>query len=266
MKMIWVKVFMFDIKVVVVDFTMDFLHKGNQFIMQVLVRSGYPKEVLLWLNCVQVARQHLFMLDILTASGNKVNPEILSQCPNKEAWSDMRWPTKQLLDSDFQLWRIAIVSICPSRRGTGKVEQFIAPTHRIWRWTWNIKKSTLPHLKKDGKTEDIFISGCKPNRFHYSHCQPRSHHHMIFLVEPTSGGGHSHLTSTEPLAKPMQHLTCFLDVLQSWGNTCLWKHLTVMGGVSCQSKSVTKYTLVAITDGSYIRELFPHLCSAAFIL
>jgi hypothetical protein len=47
MKMIWVKVFMFDIKVVVVDFTMDFLHKGNQFIMQVLVRSGYPKEVLL---------------------------------------------------------------------------------------------------------------------------------------------------------------------------------------------------------------------------
>ncbi len=172
------------------------------------------------------------MLDILTVSGNKINPEILSKCPNKEAWSDMRWPNKQLLDSDFQLWRNAMISICPSRIGTGYVRHFIAPTHRIWCWTWNINESTLLHLKKEGKTKDVFISGHKPNRFHYSHSQPCNHHHMICSKEPTLGGGHWCLTPTEPLAEPMQPPACFLDMLQSWGNTWLWEHLAVTGGMS----------------------------------
>jgi hypothetical protein len=143
------------------------------------------------------------MLDILTASCNKINPEILSQHPNKEAWSDMRWPNEQPLDSDFQHWRNAMISICPSRRGKDNIRQFIAPTHRIWRWMWNVNKSTLHHLKRNGKTKDIFILGCKPHRFHYSNSQPHSHHHMICVVEPMLGGGHWHLTSAEPLAKPM---------------------------------------------------------------
>jgi hypothetical protein len=47
--------------------------------------------MLIRLNRVRVALQLLFMSDILTASGNKINPEILSQCPNEEAWSNMTW-------------------------------------------------------------------------------------------------------------------------------------------------------------------------------
>jgi len=37
-------------------------------------------------------------------------------------------------------------------------------------------------------------------------------------------------------------------------------------GATWISKSITNSTLVAVTDGSYIRELFPNLCSAAFVL
>jgi hypothetical protein len=47
MKMFWEKVFMFDMEVVVADFLAEILCKGNQFIMQVLARSGYPQEMLL---------------------------------------------------------------------------------------------------------------------------------------------------------------------------------------------------------------------------
>jgi hypothetical protein len=42
--------------------------------------------------------------------------------------------------------------------------------------------------------------------------------------------------------------------------------LTVTGGITWLSKSVAQNTLVAVTDGSYIRELYPHLCFAAFVL
>ncbi len=42
--------------------------------------------------------------------------------------------------------------------------------------------------------------------------------------------------------------------------------MTVTGGIAWLSKSITQNTLVAITDESYIREIYPHLCSAAFVL
>jgi hypothetical protein len=40
----------------------------------------------------------------------------------------------------------------------------------------------------------------------------------------------------------------------------------VMGGVTWISDLITQGSLVAVTDGSYIWELFPNLCSAAFVL
>ncbi len=121
-------------KVVVADFKADSPWEGDQFIMQVLINLGYPKEMLLWLNWVQVALQLLFMLDILKASGNKINHEILSRCPSEEAWSNIQWPNKQLMDLDFQQLRNAIIFFSPSLREKGNVGWCIAPTHRIWRW------------------------------------------------------------------------------------------------------------------------------------
>jgi hypothetical protein len=46
----------------------------------------------------------------------------------------------------------------------------------------------------------------------------------------------------------------------------LWENMTMTGSTTWISKSITNSTLVAVTDGSYIRELFPNLCSAAFVL
>jgi hypothetical protein len=42
--------------------------------------------------------------------------------------------------------------------------------------------------------------------------------------------------------------------------------MSVSGGIEWVDKSIIDGTLVAVTDGSFIRELFPNLCSAAFVL
>jgi hypothetical protein len=42
--------------------------------------------------------------------------------------------------------------------------------------------------------------------------------------------------------------------------------MTVAGGITWIHKSIAQGTLVAVTDGSYIQELFPNLCLAAFVL
>jgi hypothetical protein len=42
--------------------------------------------------------------------------------------------------------------------------------------------------------------------------------------------------------------------------------MTVSGGTECIQNSIKDGSLVAVTDGSYIRELHPNLCSAAFVV
>ena len=58
----------------------------------------------------------------------------------------------------------------------------------------------------------------------------------------------------------------FLDVLQGWGHTWLWNKMKVLGGTDWLSQAIARGTLIVVTDGSYIREHYLELCSAAFIL
>jgi hypothetical protein len=52
----------------------------------------------------------------------------------------------------------------------------------------------------------------------------------------------------------------------SWGNTWLWDHPTITRGDYWIHQAIAKGTLVAVMDGSYMRELYPNICSAAFVL
>ncbi len=92
MKMLWEKVLKFDIKIVMMAASQKFPRECNQFIMQVLAWKGYDLDMLLRLNRVRLSLQLLFMSDILTASGNIINTEILSRCLPEVSNLDMRWP------------------------------------------------------------------------------------------------------------------------------------------------------------------------------
>jgi hypothetical protein len=142
MKMLWEKLSMFDMKVVVTDFAQEYPRRGNQFIMQVLLKAGYTAKMLIRLNRVQISLQLLFMLDVLTASGNKVNTNILSCCPPGEM-SNMRWPQEWPTNSNLQLCKNAMLTNCPSRCKSSSVRQFLGNTHRIWRWLWCKGDTTL---------------------------------------------------------------------------------------------------------------------------
>jgi hypothetical protein len=60
--------------------------------------------------------------------------------------------------------------------------------------------------------------------------------------------------------------TTFLEVLREWGCSWLWEYMTIVGGTEWIAQAITAGSLVAITDRLYTRQLYPHLCSAAFIL
>ncbi len=253
-------------RAVVANLNSTFPCNSNQFIMQVLIQSGYSNKVLHHLNRVRMSQQLLFMLDVLTALGNTINLEVLTRRSPEEAWSNMTWPTEHPPELYYQLWRRAMLSICPSQTNRTRVGQFTGPTHRIQQWTWNKDKSMLHSLRADSMMEDVFIPSRKPIRFYQSHCQPHSNLNTICLVEPTLGKEGWHLTSSEPHARQAQRPTSFLDILQLWGNTWLWEHLQVMGGETWIHDSIADSLLVAVTDRLYIREIYPNLCSATFIM
>jgi hypothetical protein len=113
---------------------------------------------------------------------------------------------------------------------------------------------------------DVFVSGRKPNWFHFSCRQPRSHIDTLCSVEPTYTSSGWWLMSLVHAPAPPPIPQTFLDVLHSWGNTWLWNKLSISGGADWLQDAIKEGTLVAVTDGLYIRKLYPNLCSATFVL
>jgi hypothetical protein len=170
------------------------------------------------------------MSDVLTASGNKISLEVLSCRPRREAWSRMWWPNKQPTMSNMELWKNAMRSICPSQFSNTVAGRFIGQIHQVWKWYWNTNESTLHRTNSDGSSEDVFVVGRKPNRFHYSHSQSCEHLNTVCLVQPTQEGEYWQLLSTAQTADVDPTLTTFLEVLESWGNTWLRDNMSVLGG------------------------------------
>ena len=270
MKMLWEKLSMFSVRTIIADGGLDNPRDGDRFLMQVFVDKGYSRETLLRLNRVRVYWQVLFVSDILTASGNKIDPEVLAQPEAHRKRSQLRWPTEHPTASDFQMWRDAILALCPSRNAGMKPGAFIAPTHRIWEWRWDKDSGCLCRTSADGESEDVFLAGRKPNRFFYSETRLSTRGGNICSVEPTHAGqvqgGGWRLTSVAQSVAPDPTPRTFMDVLLSWGNTWLWENITLVGGHDWINKAILDGSLLAVTDGSFIREQYPNLCSAAFVL
>jgi hypothetical protein len=63
------------------------------------------------------------------------------------------------------------------------------------------------------------------------------------------------MTSTARRASTAPFPNSFLDVLREWECTWLWEHMSVEGGMEWVSETIQDRSLVAVTDGSYIRQL-----------
>jgi len=63
----------------------------------------------------------------------------------------------------------------------------------------------------------------------------------------------------------------FRQVLSEWGHTWMWESLNLSGEGEDEAgillrEAIKENTLVAVTDGSYMKEQYPDMNSCAFIL
>ena len=57
----------------------------------------------------------------------------------------------------------------------------------------------------------------------------------------------------------------FLDILVKWGCTLMWDTMVLVGKYNWIEKAISNSSCVVVTNESYMRELYPNMCSTAFI-
>ena len=73
------------------------------------------------------------------------------------------------------------------------------------------------------------------------------------------------VVSHAPRPQATTEPTAFWDVVESWGSTWMWDNLRITGDISWKAKSIADNSLLTIIDGSYMKELYLSLNSAAFV-
>jgi hypothetical protein len=66
------------------------------------------------------------------------------------------------------------------------------------------------------------------------------------------------ITSMAQEAQDLAEPTTFVEILREWGCSWLWECMSVEGGTDWIAQAITDGSLVAIMDGSYIRQIYPH--------
>jgi hypothetical protein len=131
MKMLWEKADKFGITVETAKGTLAFPKSGDEFLMSILMERGYSRELLRRLNRVQIHNQVLFLLDVLTALGNKIDGAALQTRQLTEKMSTLNWPKEEPTMEDMNLWKEALEDICPSRQRLTCLGQYVTKSHWV---------------------------------------------------------------------------------------------------------------------------------------
>ena len=159
--MLWEKVGKFGIVIQIADLSFRFPQQGDKFHVLVFWERGHSQDALRRLNRVRLHLQIIFLSDILSASGLRIDPTVLEHRPQGVKRSTMRWPREEPSDSDFDLCHEAVEDISPTRLGVHSVGEFVADTHRVSPWQWCPASNTLLHLGPDSTATEVYSNTTK---------------------------------------------------------------------------------------------------------
>jgi hypothetical protein len=87
----------------------------------------------------------------------------------------------------------------------------------------------------------------------------------ICTMKEVGNIGVHNVSSHMPMPPTRVAPTNFWEAIQGWGNMCLWDDLVMSGDISWIADSTADNFCVAVTDGSYMKEVYLNLNSAVFV-
>ena len=267
LKGIWEKMDAFDFRLEVNNVPLQFSREGDEWIMRIFEECGYSMGELRRLNRVRIHQQVLFWSDVVSANGKTLEPQYQTRRPLDEKWSTLDFPTQQPPRRDFKLWREALTQA--RSRQLDRLGRFVVPGHRVWPWRYCEASDTL--IRDKGQVMDVYVKSELPG-----HRRANRYTRQIYDAPRLDGGVRCSVEEVAPAvvairsrADPIRKTeppNGFLDVLREWGCLWMWESLELEGDDGWIAEAIADETLMAVSDGSYIKEIYPHLCSAAFIL
>jgi hypothetical protein len=238
--------------------------------MQAVIEAGVTNsEELVKINRYRCHQQVLFVSDILDAVGKCLNKKYPKQRQDNESWSSLIFPIKKPRRRHGTLWEQVLFTLAPQSRASQRVGRFLTKGHKIWDWCYDEGAKCVYHIK--GQTMDIYTPSAIPQYANCPNCWTRSrldvpHEELgkICSVQNVTLAVYSVVSSCAGPPTPAPP-TDFWSMVESWGNTWMWDNLTIRGDISWLAESIADNSLVAVTDGSYMKDVYPHLTLAAFV-
>jgi len=260
-KTLWEKCDAYKIKVETHNVPLKFFRERDDWLMQAFIEAGYSGNDLIQLGKVRVYQQAIFISDVFGADGRLIDERYLEARPQEELWSTLRFPKENPSKRAFRLWARALKEVKAFR--AGRLGKVINDGHKIWHWRLDPESNRLLH--QAGETVEVYIN-LRANVYIKSADAPQAQFDGKPCSVQTMSPSRVRLRGSLDSAPRDDPPEDFLEVLQSWGHTWLWKRIKLTGNTDWIAEAIRHNTLVAVTDGSYIKEIHPNLCSAAFFL
>jgi hypothetical protein len=284
LKELWARCHRFSIRIKLGNLPMRSPREGDRWFMSAIEKIGgfsaQEKEII---NRVRLSQEVVFESDVFAPDGRHLDEKYLRRRAPGESWSSWLFAQQKIPPSHFNLWKQALHQLAPGGRRPRNLGKFIGSCHKNWEWRYvegedRLLRSVeggMSHVEYSRANNDArrgrnarYVAGdtvTVENPGNY--CCVREH----------ADGSVQILSHIKPVLDSEAPAN-FMEVLKEWGCTWLWKDMkmtnSIGSGVEINAadggewiyQAIEEGTLVGVTDGSYIRELYPHLSSAAVIL
>ena len=269
-KSLWEKIDIFGMEVELGNIEIMPPRVGDDWLMRRLIQMGCTRKELIRLNRVRLHQQVLFLSDVLDAGGRALDRKYLIRRTPQEKWSSLTFPRECPSNKDFRVWRDTLLQLRPGgRHASSRVTEFTRPGHKVWEWRFDEAGSRLLHMKSHSM--DVYVPSQVPGYGRRPNCWTRSAPHdreveeceVICSVKDV-GLAVRAICSYSSLAPPPPMPGTFWEVLVSWNCTWMWETIQLVGDMNWIADSIASGDCIAVTDGSYMRELTTEVCANAF--
>jgi len=270
LKTIWEKADKFNVEITLAPLDIRPPRSGDKWFMRAIIDAGFTdEEELRILNRFRCHQQVLYLSDVLEANGKSLNKRYLRKRQPSETWSNILFPNENPPNRHLTLWRAALEELAPRGRAENRLGAYIHTSRARHEWTYDPDTQEIYH--RTGETMDVYRPAIHPRNAYHTNCWSKA----LQGIEGRDKGIPCCVRDIGPgllsLKSSINHRIAIDDprdlreVLTSWGFDWIWQELRITGDGSWLSESIESNSCIAVTDGSYMKEIHPTLNSAAFI-
>ena len=275
-KSLWERIQHFHIDLQIDYKVLPMPRTNDECIMERCVDDGVRGAELASINRVRKYQESLFLSDIVTADGRKLEQEYLYDWQQSAEYefgkhrSQFEFGRECPSEADWNTW-----SLYWSRQCHGCAHHTLpcglggwrAASPRIWRVFYDEDDDRLEILSD---TRGLVYFERERGRFVERQATkdacpkglPASVKWMPNGTAKLLNRSREHMPSEEEeeASKDLR------EYLKAWGGDWMWRDLRISEDPSWVAESLTKGTLVCVTDGSYNKNIDPEICSAGWII